>query len=319
MRPLRSPPNGARRGRRTPGSAGFPSVGPGDSPCGPVRVLHPRTAGLPHVHGSPAGPEASHRFAGPGPLHRPGHPEGPTGLPAQRAHGIWVGVRPRRVSRARFHRGLPAPVLGSRQALLDGSGSPHEPLRRADEDAHADLCAGRRVPPPRPALQPLLLRPEDRARPAREGDHRSCPAAPADGVLRVDGVGRVDEPARAQLLVHEQLAARAARRQQAHRQRRCLVGAVPDRAARRHRPALRRLWSLGAQPRLARSRTGDSQLPPARGGGADAGAAGDRVVLLRDGGAVPDSDVRRRRQPSTTARRSTASSASTWPSCSPTT
>ena len=270
---------------------------PGHSPGRPVRVLHPRTAGLPHVHGSPAGPEASHRFAGPGPLHRPRHPEGPTGLPAQRAHGVWVGVRPRRVSRARFHRRLPAPLVGSRQALLDGSGSPHEPLRRADEDAHADLCAGRRVPPARTALQPVLLRPEDRARPAREGDHRSCPAAPADRVLRVDGLGRVDGPARAQLLLHEQLAARAARRQQAHRQRRGLVSALPHRAPGRHRRALRRLWSLGAQPRLARSRTGHAQLPPARGGGPDAGAAGDGVVLLRDGGAVPDSDVRRRRQP----------------------
>ena len=45
-------------------------------------------------------------------------------------------------------------------------------------------------------------------------------AAPADRVLRVDGMGRVDESTRAQLLLHEQLAARAARRQQADRQRR---------------------------------------------------------------------------------------------------
>ena len=69
----------------------------------------------------PPVPKRGPRFAGARPLHRPGHPEGPAGLPAQRAHGVRVGVRPRRVSRARLHRRLPAPVLGSRQALLDGS------------------------------------------------------------------------------------------------------------------------------------------------------------------------------------------------------
>ena len=41
---------------------------------------------------------------------------------------------------------------------------------------------------------------------------------------------------------------------------------------------------------LARPRTGDAHLPLARGRGADTRAAGDRVVLLRDGGAVPDPD-----------------------------
>ena len=223
MRPLRSPSKGAARGRRTPGSAGFPRMGPGHSSGRRVRVLHPRAAGLPHVHGAPAGSEAGRRFAGPGRLHRPGHPEGPAGLPAQRAHGVRVRVRPRRVPRARLHRRLPAPLLGSRQALLrrsrlglgraqDDRGPPHQPLRRADEDPDADPGAGRGVPPARAALQPVLLRPDDRARPACQGDHRSCGAAPADGVLRVDGVGGVDQSTGAQLLLHEQLAARAARR-----------------------------------------------------------------------------------------------------------
>ena len=223
MRPLRSPSKGAARGRRTPGSAGFPSVGPGHPAGCRVRVLHPRAAGLPHVHGPAAGSEAGRRFAGPGPLHRPGHPEGPTGLPTQRAHGVRLRIWPRRVPRARFHRRLPAPLLRSRQALIwrsrvgfgwaqDDHGPAHKPLRREDEDADADVCAGRRLPPPRTALQPVLLGPDDRARPARQCDHRSRRAAPADRVLRVDGVGGVDESTGPRLLLHEQLAARAARR-----------------------------------------------------------------------------------------------------------
>ena len=64
-------------------------------------------------------------------------------------------------------------------------------------------------------------------------------AAPAHRVLRLDGVGGVDEPARPRLLLHEQLAARAARGQRADRQRGRLVGAVADRAAGRHRAAVR--------------------------------------------------------------------------------
>ena len=51
-------------------------------------------------------------------------------------------------------------------------------------------------------------------------------------------------------------------------------------------------WQL---PRLARPRAGEPVVPHARRRGADAGPAGLRVVLLRDGGAVPDPDVRRRR------------------------
>ncbi len=119
-------------------------------------------------------------------------------------------------------------------------------------------------------------------------------ATPADGVLRLDRVGRVDGTARAQLFLHEQLAARAAGRQQADGERRRLVGAVADRAAERHRAAVRRVRALGWPPGLARPRTGDAQLPRPRRRRADARAAGDGVVLLRHGGAVSHPDVRRR-------------------------
>ena len=152
-----------------------------------------------------------------------GHSEGPTGLPAQRAHGVRLRIWSRCVPRARLHRRLPAPLLRSRQALVrrsrvgfcwaqDDHGPAHKPLRRDDEDADADVFAGVGLPPPRSALQPVLLGADDRARPAPRRDHRSCGAAPADGFLRVDGLGRVDQSTRARLLLHEQLAARAARR-----------------------------------------------------------------------------------------------------------
>ena len=196
--------------------------------------------------------------------------EGPAGLPAQRAHGVRLGVRPRRVSRARLHRRLPAPLLRSRQALLrwsrvglrraqDDRGLPHQPLRRADEDPDADRC---RRPTPSAASSRTTAASSPTRRPSTACAPTRSPiphaAAPADRVLRLDGVGGVDQPPGPRLLLHQQLAARAARRQQADRQRDRLVGAVADRAARRHRPALRRLRPLGTQPGLARSRTGDA-------------------------------------------------------------
>ena len=97
-----------------------------------------------------------------------------------------------------------------------------------------------------------------------------------------------------QLLVHQQLAARAARRQQADGERGRLVGALADRAAGRHRPAVRRLRPL-EHPRLARPRAGHAELPHPGRRRAHAGAARLRLVLLRDGGAVRDPDARRRR------------------------
>ena len=157
----------------------------------------------------------------------------------------------------------------------DDRGLAHQPLRRDTKTltlTPAQAEAFRRLVPhySRFFSDPTTehgLRPKAITDPVR--------APPADRVLRVDGVGRVDESPGAQLLLHEQLAARDARRQQADRQRRRLVGAVVDRAAGRDRPAVRRLRSLGAQPGLARPRTGHAHLPLARRRGADTGAAGD--------------------------------------------
>ena len=75
--------------------------------------------------------------------------------------------------------------------------------------------------------------PTTEARAAPEGDHRRDRAAAADRVLRLDRMGRLDQPPGPQLLVHQQLAARAARRQPADGQRDRVERAVADRAARR--------------------------------------------------------------------------------------
>ena len=71
----------------------------------------------------------------------------------------------------------------------DDRGLPHQPLRQADEDPDADGGAGRRLPAARLPLQPLLLGPGYRPRAAPERDHRPHAAAPADRLLRLDGVG----------------------------------------------------------------------------------------------------------------------------------
>ena len=177
---------------------------------------------------------------------------------------------------------------------------------------HLHRAAGGGLPPARAATTARFFSDPTTEHGLRAGrDHRPDAAPPADRVLRLDGLGRGGEPARPQLLVHEQLAVRAAGRQQADRERDRLVGAVADRAARRDRPPVRRVRALGPQPRLARPRAGDALVPLARRRRADAGAARDRLVLLRDGGAVPDPDARRRRLAALPRRHRRASSAST--------
>ena len=68
-------------------------------------------------------------------------------------------------------RSYGGPRLGLRRAP-DDRGLPHQPLRQAHEDADAHRAAGAGLPRARAVLQPLLLRPDDRARPAAQRDHR---------------------------------------------------------------------------------------------------------------------------------------------------
>ena len=61
---------------------------------------------------------ARRRPAGARALHGRGHPQGPAGLPAQRAHGVRLGLRPRRLPRPGLHGRLPAARVGLRPAQL---------------------------------------------------------------------------------------------------------------------------------------------------------------------------------------------------------
>ena len=187
-----------------------------------------------------------------------GHPQGPAGLPPQRADGVRLGLRPRRVPRARTTppTTCAAPRTSSRRATAAPAPTARRAGRSRSSAPTATTSAPARSRSPRSqaeayrrlvrALLALLLRPDDRARAARRRDHRPHRAAAADRVLRLDGVGGSTNRPGPQLLVHEQLAARAARRQQADRQRDRLERALADRAARRDRDPVRRLRPLGA-------------------------------------------------------------------------
>ena len=97
-------------------------------------------------------------------------------------------------------------------------------------------------------------------------------AARADVVLRLDRVGGVERAPGPQLHLHEQLALRAAGRQQADRERDRLVGRLADRPAGRDRPPVRRLRPLGRtlgwhgreQATLSFRPPGDVALTPAQ-------------------------------------------------------
>jgi hypothetical protein len=92
----------------------FQGLDSGGDPRRPVRLLRAGPARLPHLHG----PSSRARPCGrPGrwdALHRFRHQRGPAGVPAQRADGVRLRVRPRRLSRTRLHRRLPAPLLRHR-------------------------------------------------------------------------------------------------------------------------------------------------------------------------------------------------------------
>ncbi len=279
-----------------------------------------------------AKPPTPQRFTDPAghrALHGGRHPQGPAGVPPQRSHGVRLGVRSRRLPRSGLHRGLPAPLVGLRHARKrrrglrsrkqpDDPRVPDQPLRQAHGHGGAERRAGRGPPAPGAALQRLLLRADHEARAAAQRHHGPRPATAADGLLRLDGMGGLDRAAGPQLLLHQQLASRAARRQQADGERDRLERAVADRAARRDRDPLRRLRAL-ALPRMARTRAGHAVVPRSRRRRADAGATGVRVVLLRDGGAVPDPDARRRRVAALSRGARHRSSGSTSLRSSPTT
>ena len=217
-------------------------------------------------------------------------------------HGAYLGPG--------LHRRLPAPLGGPRPRTYGGPASDcrrragrsrTSATNRYDEKTgtlHADRAAGgRRSAGSSRYYSALLLGPDDRARAAAGRDHGPTAAPPADRLLRLDGLGGVGERGPATTTRTRTTGPRAARRQQADRERDRLVGALADRPAGRDRAAVRRVRALGRllgwhgreQATLSFRSPGDVALTPAQ--------RATRVVLLRDGGAVPDPDARRRRLP----------------------
>ena len=122
---------------------------------------------------------------------------------------------------------------------------PDEPVRLGHEDAPLLRPAGERLRPAEAALLRLPRQRHDEIRAAAEPHQGPDRDPPADRVLRLVLLGRLGPPARAQLLVHEQLAAGAAGRQHAQRERDRLVGDLADRAARRDRQCCSRPSGAG--------------------------------------------------------------------------
>ena len=159
----------------------------GGRPGRPLRLLRPRPARLPHLPGEAAGPGAGRRRAAARSLFTGEDvSEGQQVFLAQRAHGVRVGVRARRLPRPRLHRRLPAPLRPTRVRESYGGARSDAAVHATIEDfrtnrydeqrGHAHVQRRRRPPPSAgssPLLQRVLLRPDDRARPSARGDHRS--------------------------------------------------------------------------------------------------------------------------------------------------
>ena len=300
-------------------------MGPGRPAGRPVRVLRPRPAGLPDLPGQAADPRAGRRPAGRRPLYTArGRQRGQQVFLAQRADGVRVGLRPRRVPRARTTppttcaarrtssraaTAAPAPTAAAQRTIEDFRTNRYDErtgtltLTAAQAEAHRRLVGHYTrffsEPTTKHGLRP-------------ERHHRPRELRAADRVLRLDGLGRlgrapghnysytnnwppeprVDNKPTANVVVWSVLSLIA------------LLGGIGILFGVFGRWGFLG-WHGREQATLSFRTPGDVALTPAQ--------RAMRLVLLRDGGAVPDSDVRRRRLASTTAPRSTASSASTSP------
>ena len=188
-------------GFRSAGTARLEGVGPGRGAGRPLRLLRPWLPDLPDVRGEASDPGKGRRPGGRRRLHREGRGARAEDVPRKRPDGVRLGLRPRRVPRARLHRRLPAPrvehrearvrrgSLGPRRAAHDRR-LPHEPVRGGHRHAHADRRAGRRPPSAGAPLQRASSPSPPPSTGSGQRDHRPGEAQPDDRLLRMDGMGR---------------------------------------------------------------------------------------------------------------------------------
>ena len=157
-------------------------------------------------------------------VHRQGHHRRSANFPQKRADGIWLHFRPRRVAGAGLHGGLSASRRRTDDGLLrrfrfgHGPAADHhrfqnQPLRRGDGRVDHQRGAGRRLSKNDRLLRGLFRNAHDEIRSAAQCHHRPGTNPAAHGLFQLVGLGGVHLATAQKLFLHEQLAARIARRQ----------------------------------------------------------------------------------------------------------
>ena len=171
----------------------FQGLGPGLDRRLPARLLRPRPARLPHLQRRPADPRPGRRPGRADAVHRRRHPRRAEGLPPQRADGVRLDLRPRRLPRPRLHGRLPAP----RGALGRGaSTAARAPTARASRRSPSSRRTATTPRPTRSTFTAAQARAFDEleahyARLLRRPDHGARPAPRRD---RRPRAGRTSSP-----------------------------------------------------------------------------------------------------------------------------
>ena len=267
-------------------------MGAGRPARGAVRLLRARPAGLPHLPGEAADTPSVSSTRGVSFSTR--HPTfaRASRAPPQRADGVRLGLRaaaylglttPRTTCAAhRTSCGAPTAAAGSDAAgrrTIPGLPARIVTTKRAGR-SHCPHHEERGAPAgslPTTRASSRSRRPSTGCGPTRS---RIAPTAPARRLLRMDRVGRLDQPPGSQLLLHQQLAGRATGRQPANRQRDRLKSSILVIALLGGIGILFgvfgrwRSWAWHGREQASLS------FRAPRGRGADACAAGMCVVLL---------------------------------------
>ena len=205
-------------------------------------VRHPRVPGTQAPPRSPADPRAGRRRFGRAAHRRRRHPARPERLAVARRAGDGLDLGPRRLRRARLDRRLAPPRerlhprrLGAAKSWAASfDAAPAERAAPRSRRGSSELVRTNTYDPAHRHAHPRRARARGRSRPTRPTTPTSSPRAATRTPSRrarsptrqaraswrrssSGRAGRVDQPARRHRHLHAELAARAARRQRAHR------------------------------------------------------------------------------------------------------